>query len=738
MGTDQIWMAAGTYYPDTGAGAVDNDRNASFRVTGDQDGLNIYGGFTGTETAFTERDLAAGHETILSGDIDQNGAASGNSYHVLVFDGGTQGPDVAANVTPATVLDGVTVTGGQADGSYLNDGNKGGGLYCDGAGSGNECSPQIRNAVFTGNAAGGPNSGSGGAMYNMGGSGGRSSPVITNVTFIGNVSDGGGAIYNDGLSGVSSPVITNATFTGNVARDRFSGIGGAIYNMGASGVSSPQITNATFIGNVAYDAGAIYSNDFAGGTSRPQITNTMLWGNTARFGDINEIGSTGAAPQYRHSLVQDVDLTSQGLGNLDGTTSSSDPLFADTGNLSGPDGVVGTADDGLRLSPGSPALDGGTNAPFEAGGVAESIATDRAGAARVQDGIVDLGAYEGVAGRTSATETVASNGPVDFSGTGVSVTFVDVSGTGTVTVQATAAPPPDLGGLDPGFVAGYRLAIEVTGDLTFGPATEIRVGLARFGDVPDPNEAVIYRRATIGAGTFSPLPTTYDAATNELVATTGTFSEFVVYNDPTPIPVELATFSGAIIGAAGREAVTLRWETLSETNNAGFDVQRATLPNVETLHAETSQWGVSTWHTIARIEGAGTTDEPQSYQFEDAGLPYAADSLSYRLRQVDTDGTESFSETVTIARQVTQAELLPTYPNPVRGHATVHFAVPNQQAVRIVLYDLLGRRVQTVVDTDAEGRTEAQLDVSGLASGTYFLRMQTEGHTETQRITVVR
>jgi 5-hydroxyisourate hydrolase-like protein (transthyretin family) len=81
---------------------------------------------------------------------------------------------------------------------------------------------------------------------------------------------------------------------------------------------------------------------------------------------------------------------------------------------------------------------------------------------------------------------------------------------------------------------------------------------------------------------------------------------------------------------------------------------------------------------------------------------------------------------------------LPTYPNPVRSQATVRYAVPNRQDVRITLYDLLGRRVQTVVNTDAEGRTEAHLDVSGLSSGTYFLRMQTEGHTTTQRITVVR
>jgi len=194
----------------------------------------------------------------------------------------------------------------------------------------------------------------------------------------------------------------------------------------------------------------------------------------------------------------------------------------------------------------------------------------------------------------------------------------------------------------------------------------------------------------------------------------------------------------------------VRWQTLSETNNAGFEVQRAAgaaNESVETSQVETSQWGVSTtgvsttgesWQTIAHLDGAGTTDTPQSYRFEDTDLPYAADSLRYRLRQVDTDGTESFSDPVTIARQVTAAELLPTYPNPVRGQATVRFAVPDRQNVRIDLYDLLGRRIRTVVDHNVEGRTEQTLDVSGLASGTYFLRMQTPGHTETQRITVVR
>jgi hypothetical protein len=66
-GSDQIWIAQGTYYPDEGPGVNNDDPSASFTITGDQDGLRIYGGFAGDENNLSERDLSAGHETILSG-----------------------------------------------------------------------------------------------------------------------------------------------------------------------------------------------------------------------------------------------------------------------------------------------------------------------------------------------------------------------------------------------------------------------------------------------------------------------------------------------------------------------------------------------------------------------------------------------------------------------------------------------------------------------------------------------
>jgi hypothetical protein len=293
-----------------------------------------------------------------------------------------------------------------------------------------------------------------------------------------------------------------------------------------------------------------------------------------------------------------------------------------------------------------------------------------------------------------------------------------------------------VSGVSEANVSPYRVIIAAGSGLSFSNTTQVRFDANAFGGINDANDIAVYSRPVPGSGDFTPVSNFfYDEDANEIVAETGSFSEFIFASDDSPLPVELSAFDATL----DDEDAVLTWETVSETNNAGFEVQRAN--GSADQSAETSHWAVSTgttWQTIARLEGAGTTDTPQSYQFTDTNLPYAADSLRYRLRQIDTDGTESFSEPVTIARQVTQAELLPTYPNPASGQATVRFAVPDRQDVRIALYDLLGRRVQTIVNADAEGCTEQTLDVSGLASGTYFLRMQTDSHTETQRITVVR
>jgi hypothetical protein len=203
------------------------------------------------------------------------------------------------------------------------------------------------------------------------------------------------------------------------------------------------------------------------------------------------------------------------------------------------------------------------------------------------------------------------------------------------------------------------------------------------------------------------------------VTAAGSDDVFLARYDASVLPVELAGFSGQFDG----EAVGLVWQTLSETNNAGFDVERRT------------EGG--SWSRLGFVDGAGTTAEPQRYRFTDARPPYDATRLVYRLRQVDADGTESVSKPITV-RRAAGIELQKTTPNPVRGAATLRYAVPRSETMRLALYDVLGREVRTIATGAGQGRVDTQLDLSGLASGTYFLRLEAAGQVMTRPLTVVR
>jgi surface protein len=323
----------------------------------------------------------------------------------------------------------------------------------------------------------------------------------------------------------------------------------------------------------------------------------------------------------------------------------------------------------------------------------------------------------------SVTETVSSNGTVDFGSTGASIDFSGTSGSGDVTVEKIGTPPSNES-IEKTNVSEYRLTIANSG-LSFTDA-EVRLDVSTLGGIDDPTKVTLYTRDTPGEGSFSSLSTSYDSGTNELTATTSSFSEFVLASDTEPLPVELAGFNAQMDG----KKVRLTWSTASETNNAGFRIQRKA--------GNGEREGRGDWETIGREKGAGTTTESKSYRFTDDDLPYAADALTYRLRQVDTDGSASLSETITVERGVTEVQLLGTYPNPAQQRATVRYALPEKQKATIRLYDILGRRVRTVLNEEQEGRHQRTLDVGTLPSGVYFLRLRAGGETRTQKLTVVQ
>ncbi len=192
------------------------------------------------------------------------------------------------------------------------------------------------------------------------------------------------------------------------------------------------------------------------------------------------------------------------------------------------------------------------------------------------------------------------------------------------------------------------------------------------------------------------------------------------------LPVELIGFEAHQDGAT----IRLAWQTASETNNAGFHVER--------------QSG-DTWTHLGYVEGHGTTEAPQSYRFTDAALPFAADRLSYRLRQVDLDGTTTYSSELTVEQEApTRLKVHTPFPNPARGERiTLRYELPEgyrDAEVQVALYDVLGRLVAAPITRRQQaGRREARFRLPPhLRSGLYFVRLTAGSQTNTQRLTVVR
>lgn len=411
----EIWVAAGVYTPTVANGV----RGISFNI---EPGVAAYGGFAGTETARSQRDPAA-NVTILSGDLNGDDGANfanngDNSYHVVTMGGG------GTPVTAATVLDGFTIRGGNADGSAF-PANAGGGLYCNGVGNGNQCSPTLGKLIFSGNNASygggalydnGYNQGTssptlrdiafrdnhggtvGGAMYNDG-TNGTSSPNLNNVTFSNNSAANGGAMMNDGNGGTSSPSMGNITFSGNSADN----VGGAMFNRGVNGgTSSPGMGNVTFSGNRASYGGAL-ANDGFNGNSQPALVNVILWGNTLSIpgGNSQEIYNVNATPIIVHSIVQG----SGGSGSWDSS------LGTDGGNNLDTDPVLGALADNGGTTP--TLLPGAGSAAIDAGTCSGAPSADQRGVPRPQGGNCDIGAVE--VRQAQLSVIVGANGSVTAS-----------------------------------------------------------------------------------------------------------------------------------------------------------------------------------------------------------------------------------------------------------------------------------------------------------------------------------
>ena len=197
------------------------------------------------------------------------------------------------------------------------------------------------------------------------------------------------------------------------------------------------------------------------------------------------------------------------------------------------------------------------------------------------------------------------------------------------------------------------------------------------------------------------------------------------------LPIQLSSFTATVVSPT---QVRLDWTTVSEINNFGFEVERSS--------NDTSEF---TTLPNSFVSGHGTTNEQHNYASQDvaanAAFPY------YRLKQIDLDGTQHFTEPV-LAWGLTSvpSSVVPVsyalhqnYPNPFNPVTTIAFDIPELSHVTLDVYDILGKKVVTLVDcTLTAGKQTVEFSGENLADGIYIYALRAGNYTDVKKMVLLK
>lgn len=230
----------------------------------------------------------------------------------------------------------------------------------------------------------------------------------------------------------------------------------------------------------------------------------------------------------------------------------------------------------------------------------------------------------------------------------------------------------------------------------------------------------------LGNGNFL---VTNSTGVHELDSTSGVLVRTVVsgvspqyitpFNPEQIIPVELISFSAKVVNGQ----VLLNWTSASEKNNLGFEIEK---------------FFSDQWYKIGFVEGKGTTTNQSSYSFVDKNLKQG--TFSYRLKQIDFDGSFSYSKAVDVSVELpNQFALEQNYPNPFNPTTTIEYRLPEKSNITLKIYDVLGREIVTLVNEEKEaGIYRIDFDASKLTSGVYYAQIYAGLFNQVKKMTLVK
>ncbi len=210
-----------------------------------------------------------------------------------------------------------------------------------------------------------------------------------------------------------------------------------------------------------------------------------------------------------------------------------------------------------------------------------------------------------------------------------------------------------------------------------------------------------------------------DGITNIYKTYDGINSNNIHINVVQAVPVELVFFTAVF----KNKKVNLNWQTATEINNKGFEIER----NVG-----------NGWEFVDFVLGKGNSNLNTEYSYEDKTL--LSGVVSYRIKQIDYDGKISYSSVVEIDLGLPKKfEIYPSYPNPFNPKTILQFSIPRATKAKVKVYNNLGQEVATLLESYLEaGIKRVEFDASRLESGVYYYKVITEYGEKTSKIMLVK
>ncbi len=630
--------------------------------------------------------------------------------------------------TPSTItlyLKGFKISNGDATSASTYAG-EGGGAYFD------INYFTLSNCWITGNTGSATGAGMGGGIY-LTSTGGD--VTISNCRFDNNIASSsstlsrGGAVFVQ--SGISSFTFSNNFISHNTGCMNGNGLGGGVYVYSTSSTiennifvsnyasqttdasktscqggaiwswSNMDIFNNTFYKNVKSLVTGFPGSSQGGGSAiyiqsgTPDIRNNIFSTHNVNASDTRETLYSSPAITISYNCFYD------NICNYNGNVTSnheytSDPLFT---NAEGGDFTLASSSN--LIDAGDPSF------PVPEGG----------------EPAIDIGAEECINTSTTNWSNVSDFFP-DITGGGISLK-AQAGTIGASVCQNLNDPPSAPAGSR--HIGKYWNISSITG----GNA-KIRLYYCNEAASSFTSTPTIYHYT---GSSWESLPTEPAVTVGccKYVETTNYYSSFsnvTVSDGAAPLPVELQRLSASV----NHNAVTLNWETSTEVNNFGFEIERRKT-NDKKSHSSTVN---SNWEKLGFVEGHGNSNSLKNYSFKDEKI--SSGKYYYRLKQIDNDGSSKYSNEIEVVVNVPlRFALKQNYPNPFNPLTVISYQLPADSHVLLKVYNVLGEEVRTLVNENKKaGAYTFSFEVSGLSSGVYIYKMIAGKFSDVKKMVILK